>query len=387
MRTRGTAAASLLAALLTAAASGGVADAAGGGAAGSTAGSAAGSSSPGGAAPVSSASADLPALQAELARVTQRAQRLARQLERSRARDGGLRQQVQDLAQAQDDAQAALDARVRAAYIAAGPRRFAGWSELTAPGSAELARRGSGAALDVGQDLVAAVGQRSATARAVQAEAARLRARLGESVQQVLAAQDRARDLLVAAEQLAAQQAAELAAQQAREQLAAEQQAQARARELQLRRLAAARAALDEVSAQVTRSVAPVVTERGTRASTAQAPLLELLVQAGSGYPTGYRPSGQVLQGTASWYGPGFVGSPTASGAPYDPEQLTCAHKQLPFGTVLHVSANGRSVNCLVTDRGPYVGDRMLDLSRAGSRALGYDGTAEVVAEVLTAVG
>ena len=47
------------------------------------------------------------------------------------------------------------------------------------------------------------------------------------------------------------------------------------------------------------------------------------------------------------------------------------------------MSANGRAVSCLVDDRGPYVGDRVLDLSRAGSRALGYDGTAEVVAEVL----
>ena len=92
------------------------------------------------------------------------------------------------------------------------------------------------------------------------------------------------------------------------------------------------------------------------------------------------------MRGTASWYGPGFVGSPTASGAPYDPEKLTCAHKELPLGTVLRVTGNGRSVSCLVDDRGPYAGDRVLDLSRAGARALGYDGTAEVVAEVLTPV-
>jgi rare lipoprotein A len=90
-----------------------------------------------------------------------------------------------------------------------------------------------------------------------------------------------------------------------------------------------------------------------------------------------------VLSGLASWYGPGFVGSPTASGSPYDPERLTCAHKALPLGTVLRVSANGRSVSCLLNDRGPYVGPRILDMSRAGSRALGYDGVAEVVIEVL----
>ena len=109
--------------------------------------------------------------------------------------------------------------------------------------------------------------------------------------------------------------------------------------------------------------------------------MLALLDAAGSGYPQGYRPSGTVLRGTASWYGPGFVGSPTASGRPYDPERLSCAHRELPLGTVLRVSSGGRAVSCLVDDRGPWVGDRVLDLSRAASRALGYEGTAEVVAE------
>ncbi|MCU1690981.1 MAG: rare lipoprotein, partial [Frankiales bacterium] len=140
---------------------------------------------------------------------------------------------------------------------------------------------------------------------------------------------------------------------------------------------------LDAVSASVTLSLTPAQTSRGRNAQEREAPVLALLEAAGSGYPAGYAPTGEVVRGTASWYGPGFVGSPTASGAPYDPERLTCAHKTLPLMTVLRVTANGRSVSCLVTDRGPYVGDRVLDLSRAGSRALGYDGTAEVVAEVL----
>ena len=89
------------------------------------------------------------------------------------------------------------------------------------------------------------------------------------------------------------------------------------------------------------------------------------------------------MSGTASWYGPGFVGNPTASGAPYDPERLTCANKELPLGTVIHVWANGLETNCLVNDRGPYVGDRILDMSRAGARALGYSGLAQVTFEVL----
>ena len=111
--------------------------------------------------------------------------------------------------------------------------------------------------------------------------------------------------------------------------------------------------------------------------------MIALLERTGTGYPAGYAPTGQTIAGTASWYGPGFVGRATASGAPYDPERLTCANKELPLGTVIRVSANGRAISCLVNDRGPYVGDRILDMSRAGSRALGYDGLASVVIEVL----
>ena len=111
--------------------------------------------------------------------------------------------------------------------------------------------------------------------------------------------------------------------------------------------------------------------------------MLAAVEAAGAGYPAGWAPSGTVLVGLASWYGPGFVGNPTASGAPYDPERHTCAHKELPLGTVLRVSRAGLAVSCLVNDRGPYVGPRILDMSRAGSRALGYDGVAQVVIEVL----
>jgi rare lipoprotein A len=49
----------------------------------------------------------------------------------------------------------------------------------------------------------------------------------------------------------------------------------------------------------------------------------------------------------------------------------------------VRVSRDGRAISCLVNDRGPYVGDRILDLSRAGSRALGFDGVAPVSVEVL----
>lgn len=76
----------------------------------------------------------------------------------------------------------------------------------------------------------------------------------------------------------------------------------------------------------------------------------------------------------ASWYGPGFEGMPTAAGDSFDPWGFTAAHKTLPFGTVLQVGYGGNSVAVTVNDRGPYVGDRGLDLSRGAADALGFTG-------------
>jgi rare lipoprotein A len=89
-----------------------------------------------------------------------------------------------------------------------------------------------------------------------------------------------------------------------------------------------------------------------------------------------------VISGTASWYGPGFDGRPTASGAIYDMEAWTCAHKTLPFGTLLLVSAHGRQVLVIVNDRGPYHADWVLDLSHAAAVALGQR-LGPVIAQVL----
>jgi rare lipoprotein A len=73
----------------------------------------------------------------------------------------------------------------------------------------------------------------------------------------------------------------------------------------------------------------------------------------------------------ASWYGPGFEGSPTASGEPYEPYGYTAAHKTMPLGTNLVVSYGGRSLQVTVNDRGPYVGSRELDLSQGAAEYLG----------------
>ncbi len=77
--------------------------------------------------------------------------------------------------------------------------------------------------------------------------------------------------------------------------------------------------------------------------------------------------------GLASWYGPGFYGRQTASGAVYTGAALTAAHRSLPFGTVVRVTnlANGRRVVVVVDDRGPFVRGRVIDLSAAAARRLG----------------
>lgn len=82
--------------------------------------------------------------------------------------------------------------------------------------------------------------------------------------------------------------------------------------------------------------------------------------------------------GTASWYGPGFHGRRTASGAIFNQNAMTAAHRTLPFGTKLHVTYKGHSIRVTVNDRGPFVRGRVLDLSRAAARQLGINGVGHV---------
>ncbi len=97
--------------------------------------------------------------------------------------------------------------------------------------------------------------------------------------------------------------------------------------------------------------------------------------------------SGLELRGTASWYGIPFHGRKTANGETYDMNGLTCAHRTLPFGTVLLVTnlGNGRSVTVRVTDRGPFISGRIVDLSRGAASTLGMldTGTAQVSLKVV----
>lgn len=97
----------------------------------------------------------------------------------------------------------------------------------------------------------------------------------------------------------------------------------------------------------------------------------------------------QVQTGKASFYADKFEGSPTASGEKYKHGKLTAAHKSLPFGTRVKVTnlANNEEVEVVINDRGPYVENRVIDLSKSAAEKLGFvnQGLAEVRIEVLDA--
>jgi len=92
--------------------------------------------------------------------------------------------------------------------------------------------------------------------------------------------------------------------------------------------------------------------------------------------------------GTASWYGTKFHGKKTANGERYDMHAMSAAHKTLPMPSMVRVTnlENGRSVVVRVNDRGPFVKNRIIDLSYAAAMSLGYDqqGTARVRVETLS---
>ena len=96
---------------------------------------------------------------------------------------------------------------------------------------------------------------------------------------------------------------------------------------------------------------------------------------------------GFVQEGVASWYGRDFHGKLTSNGETYNMNAMTAAHKTLPLGVYVKVTnlENGKSAVVRVNDRGPFVKKRVIDLSYAGAKALGYvdAGTARVKIEAL----
>jgi rare lipoprotein A len=101
--------------------------------------------------------------------------------------------------------------------------------------------------------------------------------------------------------------------------------------------------------------------------------------------------TGKGMLGIASWYGGTFHGKTTANGERYDMNGLTAAHRSLPFGSKVRITnpATNDSIIVRINDRGPYVGNRVIDLSRAAARAVRIidRGVAPVRLEVLRNAG
>lgn len=95
----------------------------------------------------------------------------------------------------------------------------------------------------------------------------------------------------------------------------------------------------------------------------------------------------KLIEGVASWYGPGFHGRTTANGEKFNQNEMTAAHRTLPFGTRLRVTNEdtGKSVVVRVNDRGPFSGNRVLDLSKGAAEQIGLisKGVGQVDIEVL----
>lgn len=118
--------------------------------------------------------------------------------------------------------------------------------------------------------------------------------------------------------------------------------------------------------------------------------------EARPGEPRPYKALGQWYQplpdatgfrqeGIASWYGPDFHGKRTSSGETYDMHGLTAAHKTLPLGTLVRVRhlQNQRTVELRINDRGPFVANRVIDLSYEAARQLGVVGPGTAPVEVV----
>ncbi len=92
-------------------------------------------------------------------------------------------------------------------------------------------------------------------------------------------------------------------------------------------------------------------------------------------------------KGKATYYGARFAGQLTANGEQFDPDKLTAAHRDLPFGTEVRVTNldNGKQVTVRINDRGPFVPGRIIDLSRGAAERIGMieSGVAQVSLQVL----
>jgi predicted nucleic acid-binding Zn-ribbon protein len=146
--------------------------------------------------------------------------------------------------------------------------------------------------------------------------------------------------------------------------------------------LAERKSTLDDLNEQIAEL------EAEARAAVAAAPTRDLGQVLGPGGPSldipgAFVSTGVTFEGEASWYGPGFEGNTTANGEIFDSSQFTAASKELPFNTWLFIEYNGKGVVVRINDRGPYAGNRILDLSAAAARAIGMSGVGWVRATII----
>jgi rare lipoprotein A len=116
--------------------------------------------------------------------------------------------------------------------------------------------------------------------------------------------------------------------------------------------------------------------------------ILAVCVLSCAGAPRKIKPErGETQSGIASWYGPKYHGRTTASGEIYNMYDLTAAHQTLPFGCVVHVRnlENNKTVVVRINDRGPFIKNRIIDLSYGAAKALDiiHAGTAKVKITIL----
>jgi rare lipoprotein A len=151
---------------------------------------------------------------------------------------------------------------------------------------------------------------------------------------------------------------------------------QAAARQAAARQAAARAAAQQQIAAE--HAAAEQAAARASRSQLRAA----LAKSASSAVTT----SGSSFSGIASWYGSDFAGRSTASGSTYNEDGLSAASRTLPLGSQARVCRGGACVVVLINDRGPYVGGRILDLSRGAASALDMLG-AGVAYVTVTPVG
>jgi peptidoglycan lytic transglycosylase len=120
---------------------------------------------------------------------------------------------------------------------------------------------------------------------------------------------------------------------------------------------------------------APAATEQGARPDWLEQERVGPPYQANGRWYVPTPEPGYEQSGMASWYGPQFHGQRTANGEVFDQEGMTAAHPTLPLNSLVQVTNldNGREVIVRVTDRGPFVGERLIDLSHGAAVALGFE--------------